>query len=135
MNGKPYVREIPKRTWYLAKRRDIHHMLQESTSLFIGVYALLLIWGLGALAEGKLAFQVYLESLSSPLSLGFHWLVLIITLFHSVSWFNVTPKAMPIQIGENFVPGYLIAAAHYVVWVLVSLFVLFVAGVFANGQI
>ncbi len=133
MNGKPYVREIPKRTWYLARWRDIHHMLQESTSLFIGVYALLLVRGLGALADGEEAFQAYLESLSSPLSLGFHWLLLIITLFHSVSWFNVTPKAMPMQIGEGFVPGYLIAAAHYVVWVLVSLFILFIAGVFTNG--
>ena len=133
MNCKPYVREIPKRTWYLARRRDIHHMLQESTSIFIGIYALLLVWGLRALSEGEGAFRAYLEALSSPLSLGFHWLVLITTLFHSVSWFKVTPKAMPIQIGEGFVPGYLIAGAHYLVWILVSLFVLFVAGVFANG--
>jgi len=133
MNPKPYVRETPKRTWYLARWRDINHILQESTSLFIGIYTLLLIWGLRALSEGKGAFQAYLEALSSPLSLGFHWLVLITALFHSVSWFKVTPKAMPIQIGERFVPGYLIAGAHYLVWILASLFILFVAGVFTDG--
>jgi fumarate reductase subunit C len=133
MNGKPYVREIRKNTWYLARRRDIHHMLHEISSLFIGAYGLLLVWGLRALAEGEGAYQLFLERLASPLSLGFHWLALAFTLFHSISWFGLTPKAMPVQIGENFVPGYLIAVGHYIAWIGVSLFILFIAGVFADG--
>ena len=56
--------------------------------------------------------------------------ILIGTLYHSVTWFAVTPKAMPVQIGENFLPGFVIAGAHYLAWLAVSLFILFVAGVF-----
>ena len=133
MNGKPYVRPVPKTTWYLDRRRDIHHMLQEVTSAFIGAYALLLLWGLGSLAGGETAYGSFLEALSSPLSMVFHWVVFAFTLFHSVSWFSVTPKAMPVQIGENFLPGYIIAGAHYAAWVVVSLVILYLAGGFANG--
>ena len=38
---------------------------------------------------------------------------LVVTVYHSVTWFNVTPQAMPVQIGEEFVPGQYIVGAHY----------------------
>ena len=133
MSVKPYVREVSKSTWYLRRRRDILHMIDETSSLFIGVYVLLLLMGLRALAEGETAYLLYLEWLGSPLLLGFHWLVVASTLMNSISWFRSTPKAMRVQIGENIVPGYLIAAAHYVAWTMISLFIFFVAGVFSGG--
>ena len=37
---------------------------------------------------------------------------------------NVTPQAMPIQRGEEFVPGKIIVGAHYALWAVVSLIVL-----------
>ena len=133
MNGKPYVREIPVTRWYLGRTRDIHHMLNEISSLFIGAYALLMLWGLKSLSESEAAFGAFLDGLASPASLVLHWLVLAFTLLNSVSWFSVTPKAMPVQIGDEFVPGYLIAAGHYVAWFCISLFILYVGGVFSHG--
>jgi fumarate reductase subunit C len=133
MSVKPYVRDISKSTWYLGKRRDILHMIDETSSLFIGVYALLLLMGLRALAGGEAAYLLYLERLGSPLVIGFHWLVILFTLMNSISWFRSTPKAMRIQIGEQIVPGSLIAAGHYVAWVAVSLLIFFIAGVFTGG--
>ena len=130
---KPFVREVARTTWYLTRRRDRVHMAQELSSVFIGGYALLLLWGVKALAAGPEAYQAFLTSLSSPLSLGLHWLVLAVTLFHTVSWFGVTPKAMPVQIGEEFLPGGIIVGGHYVVWIALSLFILFVSGVFNGG--
>ncbi len=127
---KPYVREPARATWYLAKPRYMQHMAQELTSVFVGAYALLLLWGIRALAAGEEAWQAFLAGLGSPLALGLQWLVLVATLYHSVSWFAVTPKAMPVQVGESFVPGIFIAGAHYLAWIAVSLFILYVAGVF-----
>ncbi len=127
---RPYVREPARTTWYLAQRRYMQHMAQELTSVFVGAYALLLLWGIRALAEGEAAWQSFLTSLGSPLMLGMQWLILVGTLYHSVSWFAVTPKAMPVQIGESFLPGIFIAGAHYLVWIAVSLFILYAVGVF-----
>ena len=42
----------------------------------------------------------------------------------------MTPKAMPIQRGEEFVPAIIIAGAHYVLWIVLSLLILLLAGVF-----
>ena len=127
---KPYVREPARTTWYLAHPRYLQHMAQELTSVFIGAYALLLLWGIRALAAGEEAWQAFLAGLSSPLALGFQWLILAAALYHTVSWFAVTPKAMPVQLGERFVPGSLIAGAHYLAWLAVSLFILYFAGAF-----
>lgn len=133
MSRRPYVREVPIASWYMGRWRDIHHMLNEVSSIFIGGYALMLLWGLKALSEGEAAYQAFLHGLASPWSLVLHWLVLAFTLVNSISWFAVTPKAMPVQIGEEFVPGHFIAAGHYVGWVAVSLVILYLSGVFGNG--
>ena len=42
----------------------------------------------------------------------------------------VLPKAMPVQIGEKFLPGSVIIGAHYAGWFIASLALLFLAGVF-----
>ncbi len=126
---KPYVREVPRTTWYLARRRDQIHMAQELTSLFIGIYALLLLCALRAVADGPEAYQAFVASLGSPIMLGLLWITFAITLFHTVSWFQVTPKAMPVQIGEDFLPAAIIVGGHYAVWIVLSLFILFLAGV------
>ena len=127
-NPGPYVKEPARTTWYLSHPRYMHHMAQELTSVFIGAYALLLLWGLRALSAGEQAWQAFLTSLGSPLLLGCQWLILAATLYHTVTWFAVTPKAMPLQIGEHFVPGRLIAGAHYLAWLAISLIILYFAG-------
>lgn len=132
-HSKPYVRQVARTSWYLHRRRDRMHMAQELSSLFIGGYALLLLWGLKALAAGPEAYQAFLAGLGNPWAVGLQWLVLAVTLFHTLSWFQVTPKAMPVQIGDKFLPGGVIVVGHYVVWVALSLLILFFAGVFNGG--
>ena len=132
MSRKPYVREISNTTWYLERRRDLTHMLQEVTSLFIGIYTIILLWGVKALSEGPEAYQGFLDALGSPLLITFNWITFVVMIYHSVSWFSVTPKAMPVQIGEEFLPGGIIAAGHYVAWVVVSAVIYYLAGGF-NG--
>ena len=39
------------------------------------------------------------------------------------------PKALPVQIGEEFLAGKYIVGAHYAVWVIVSVMILIFAGV------
>ena len=54
----------------------------------------------------------------------------IAALYHATTWFNATQVAMKIQIGEEFVPGSTITGAHYVIWVVLSVIILLLAGVF-----
>ncbi len=130
MSRKPYVREVPKSTWFLRQPRYMRYIAREVTCIPIGAFTLLLVYALKALAEGQAAYDAFLAGLRSPLSILFLLVALAFSLYHTVAWFNVTPQAMPIQRGEEFVPGSVIVGAHYGGWVLISLVVLFLAGVF-----
>jgi fumarate reductase subunit C len=44
-------------------------------------------------------------------------------------WFKLAPKAMPVQLGEKKLPDSVIVIGHYAAWVVVSLFVFWLAGV------
>ena len=125
MSSKPYVREMSKTTWFLSQPRYKRYMAREVTCIFIFAYTFLLIVALARLAQGPDAFQEFLDALRSPLGVLFNVAVLIATVYHSMSWFNVTPQAMPIQMGEEFVSGKIIVSAHYGAWAVVSLIVLF----------
>ena len=126
----PYVREIPKSRWFLRHPRYVRYMAREVTCLFIAGYTLLLVWGLKQLADGPVAWQSFLEQLKSPASLLFHLLALGFASYHSITWFNLTPKALPVQVGEEFLPAGAISGAHFAGWAVLSLAILFLAGAF-----
>jgi fumarate reductase subunit C len=128
VSRKPFVREVSKTGWYFKQPRYLRYMSREVTCIFIGAFALLLLCALGRLAEGQAAYESFLAALQGPWSVFGLLVVLIFAVHNATSWFNVTPKAMPVQIGEDFLPGKYIVAAHYAVWIVVSLAVLFFAG-------
>jgi fumarate reductase subunit C len=127
---RPYVREVSRTRWFFRRPRYMRYMAREVTCVFIGVYTLVLVVGLARLAQGRAAYEAFLQALQSPASIAFLVLALLFSAYHSITWFNLTPKAMPLQVGEKFVPDGVIAGAHYLGWAIVSAVVLFAAGVF-----
>ncbi len=119
MTRRPYVREMPG-LWWLARRRYSFYMIRELSCVFIGAYALVFLTGLFRLSQGPLAYAAFVDALQQPLAIAFHVLALAFALLHTVTWFGLTPKAMPLRIGEKAVPGPLIVVAHYAVWIVVS---------------
>ena len=130
MTRRPFTRELSRTRWYFRQPRYLRYMAREVTCVFVGAYALMLVVGLERLSEGRAAWEAFLQALTRPGSIVFHVVALAFALYHSTSWFNVTPKAMPVQIGEQFLPGGVIVGAHYAGWLLVSIVVLLLAGVF-----
>lgn len=130
MSRRPLIREVPPTTWFFRHPRYLRYMAREITSLFVGAYCVLLVVGLYHLSTGQAGYEAFLVALQSPASVAFHLLALTAAVYHAATWFNATQKAMPVQIGEEFVPGRLISGAHYVAWALLSIVILFLAGVF-----
>lgn len=129
MSRRPLIRECPPTTWYFRQPRYMRYMSREITSIFVGAYCVLLVVGLQRLADGPTAWESFLLALQSPASIVFQFLALIAAVYHAATWFNATQKAMPLQIGESFVPGNLISGAHYAAWAVLSFVVLYLAGV------
>jgi fumarate reductase subunit C len=130
MSRQPYVRPMPKATWYMRNGRYRRYMFREVTCLLVGIYSFLMIWGLAALAAGSPdRWNAFLASQQNTAMVVFHGLALIYFLVYmTFDWFKLAPKAMPLQLGEKKLPELFIVAGHYAVWILVSLFVFWLVG-------
>jgi fumarate reductase subunit C len=114
--------------WYRRHPRFAIYMLREGTSVLLGLYAMILLWGLSALAAGPGAWAHWLTALVSPQSVLMHLVVLAAALFHTVTWFQVAPKAAPpLRFGGRQVPDHLIVRGGYAACAAVSLGILLVA--------
>jgi fumarate reductase subunit C len=128
MSRRPFVREV-KRTWWLGQRRYVVYMIRELTSLFVGLYSAWLVAGLVRLAQGRAAWESFLAASSSPLVVLLQLVCLAFATYHSITWFAVTPKAMPLTLKGEPVSDKAIVGAHYAAWVVVSLVVLIATGI------
>ena len=127
---RPFVREVSRTRWFFRHPRYMRYMAREVTCIFIAIYTVILIVGLARLVQGPEAYSGFLQALRTPGSIVFHIVALVFSLYHSFTWFNLAPKAMPVRVGDSALPHGAIAGAHYVVWVLLTLLVLWLAGVF-----
>ena len=129
MSPRPYIRKL-SRSWWLRRRRYLFYMVRELTSLFIGLYCALLALGLVQLARGPQAWDSFIALITSRGGVIFQLLCLAFALFHSVTWFAVTPKAMPLS-----APAKAVIGAHYAAWAVISVVVLLLAERFVDGSI
>ena len=118
MSRKPYIRPIPN-TWWLKNSFYKAYMLREVSCVFITIYTLVLLVGLVRLYQGPEAYQGWLDSLQQPWAIGFSVLMLLSTLYHSISWFKLAPQAMPLQIAGWQVNGPLVVVLHYVAFFII----------------
>ena len=129
VSRKPYVRKMTSE-WIFRHPRYLRYMAREFSCLFVGGWTLLAVWGVKSLAEGPAAYEAFVECLRSPASIVFHVLALAFVTYHSITWFNLAPKALPVQVGEEFLPEIVISGAHFAAWGVLSLAVLYFAGAF-----
>lgn len=121
-----YVR--PMAGWYRRNPRFTAYMLREGSAIFLALYALILLWGLTALAGGPESYQSWLAFLASPLSVLLHLLILAAACYHTYTWFQVAPKATPpLSLGTKRVPDQAIIMGGYAGFAVVSLLILIIA--------
>jgi fumarate reductase subunit C len=122
VRGKEYVRPIGA-NWWLQRPAYTQYMVRELTALFVGGYAVFLIVLIYQVAQGPETLAAFVEGLKSPVSLILHLLVLLMALYHTVTWLNATPKAIVLWRGEERVPPETLIAASYVIWLVLSVVV------------
>jgi len=102
---RPYTRSM--NGWW---RRDpffVRYMIREATALIVALYALVLLAGALCLSQGEAAWNGWLATMRSPVSIALHLLMLVAMIYHSYSWFEIMPKTMP----AVFVGGKRVTAA------------------------
>lgn len=121
-NGN-YIRPSARFTWWLRQERYFNYMMRELSSLFIGIFSITLIWGLYRLSQGEIAFITWINAVWNY-SIVLSVVTLLFAVYHSYTWFIVTPKAMPLKLAGKRVPAAVIAGAHLLLWLLCTIFTL-----------
>ena len=106
--------------WWLQSRSYTGFVLRELTSVAVAYFALVLLWQIRALGQGPEAYARVIVRLRSPLFVVLDLLALAFVLFHSITWFNLAPKAMVVRLRGKRLPDVLIAGANYAAWVVLS---------------
>jgi fumarate reductase subunit C len=124
---KPYERSLPatwwlRRSppWWLRRWPYFFFMLRELSSVFVAAYLVVFLVMIHRLSQGQDAYESFLATLKSPLAILFHVVALGFALLHTITWFNLTPKAIAIRRGEERVPAILVIAPNYVAWLVIS---------------
>ncbi len=123
--SKEYIRPMPT-TWWLKRKTYFLFMVRELTCVFVGGYALFLL----ILAMQRDDPQAFAALLDSPLLIALQIIALPMVLYHSITWFNLTPKVVVLWRGEERVSPILIAGAHYVAWIIASVAVLWIVSLY-----
>jgi fumarate reductase subunit C len=112
--------------WWLQNRSYSGFVLRELTSVFVAFFAVVYLWQLRALAQGPEAYERFLARLRTPLFLALDTVTFLFVLFHTITWFNLTPKAMVLRVRGKRVPDWAIVGSNYVAWLVLSGTVAFV---------
>ncbi|RLA03248.1 MAG: fumarate reductase subunit C [Gammaproteobacteria bacterium] len=120
-NGN-YVRPTARFSWWLSKKNYFSYMMRELSSLFIGIFSLIMVWGLYQFSQGEAAYNAWSNNLWSNLTV-LSVLSFCFAVYHSFTWFVVTPKAMPLKFAGKRIPGSIIIAAHMLLWMGATIFV------------
>jgi fumarate reductase subunit C len=106
--------------WWLWQRAYQKFILRELSSVSVAYFVVLLLLQLHALSHGPEAYAAFLEWLQAPHIIALNSVSLFFVLFHTVTWFNLAPRAMVVRVGGKRVPDLLIAGSNYVAWLVVS---------------
>ena len=112
-------------SWFTQRRSYRLFMAREATSVFLAGYLVYLIVWIYRIGQGPEGLAVAIDSARHPLTVAMHILALVAALYHSITWFNLTPKIMPMYIGEDRVPDFWAAVLMgYLPWTFVTFIIL-----------
>ena len=108
-------------TWWWAQQwRSFKFILRELSSVAVGYVGAMLLWLLWALIQGPESYATFQAWLKTPLFIAMSVIALLFVLYHSITWFNLAPKAMPVRMGGKRLPEWMVAAPNYVAWIVIS---------------
>lgn len=111
--------------WWSRKFSYLKFMIREISSVYVAFYVVILLLQLHALKGGPETYLEFQYWLKNPLLIIINAISLLFVLFHSVTWFNLTPKAMVIRWRGKQLPDVLVAAPNYAAWLAISALVVF----------
>ena len=123
---KKYVRPITA-TWW--QKLDFYkaYMVREATSIFAVWFCIVLLYGVLCLASNPvpgLGIFDFIGFLRNPIVVFLNIITLIATLYHTATYFVMTPKVMNIIVKNERLPHHVLRNALWAVTAVISVIAL-----------
>ena len=109
--------------WWLWQPSYLKFIVRELSSVPVAYVVVLILLQLRALGQGPEAYAAFQEWLRTPLAITLNGISFCFVLFHTITWFNLAPRAMVVRIQGQRLPDFFIAGANYIAWLVVSVVV------------
>jgi fumarate reductase subunit C len=106
--------------WWLGKWHYLKFVLRELSSIFVAYFVVITLLQIHSISRGPEAYARFEERMRNPLMIALDAISFLFMLFHTISWFNLAPRAMVARLGGRRVPEILIAGSNYVAWLVIS---------------
>jgi succinate dehydrogenase subunit C len=106
--------------WWLGNWPYLRFILRELSSVFIAWFVVVVMLQIRAVSHGPEAYKEFEEWLRTPILVALNAISFFFVLFHTITWFNLAPKAMVVRLRGKRVPDLTIAALNYAAWLMVS---------------
>ena len=106
--------------WWLQKGSYFAFILREASCIFVAWFVVYLLLLVQAVNQGDASYQALLAWSASSSIVLLNVVSLLFLVFHAITFFDAAPQALVVRLGSTRVPGSMIAAGHYVGWVVVS---------------
>jgi fumarate reductase subunit C len=104
----------------LGKWAYVKFILRELSSVAVAWTVALTLYQISALVRGPEAYSRFTDRMSSPVMIAVNVVAFAFLLLHSITWFNLAPKAMVVRVGGRRVPGLLISGPQFLAWIAAS---------------
>ena len=106
--------------WWLHRWQHLKFMLRELSSVAVGYFIVITLLQIRALVEGPEAYAAFQDWLQAPVLIVLNLVSFLFVVFHTITWFNVTPRAIVLRVGGKRLPDLAVIAPNYVAWVVIS---------------
>jgi len=115
-----WYRERVSTYWWMGSWRYLKFILRELSSVAVAWSVGMTLFLLRALLRGPEAYARFAHRMQSPGLIVLNLIAFCFLLLHTITWFNLAPRAMPVRVGGKRVPEFLVAAPNYVLWIVAS---------------
>jgi fumarate reductase subunit C len=114
-----YHRALPA-SWWLTNRHYFLYVVRELTALFIALFLLLYLYGIVQLERGPEAYAAFLRLVRSPGVILFDVVALLLAVYHTVTWFTLTPRLQKLLPAGREAPPGAVLTGSLVAWLILS---------------
>lgn len=119
-NHPRWYRKRVSTYWWLQRWEYLRFVSRELSSVFVAYFVVLALVQIHMLSRGPQAYANFQDLLKNPFVIAWNVISFFFVVFHSVTWFSLSARAMAVRVGGKKVPWFLISGSNFAAWLVIS---------------